>query len=100
MPPSKSTRQNQIRQIHRYLAPIMVIPLLLTLITGAVYQVFDLAGQDKSVKWLLDIHKGHFGNIHLEAIYPFFNSLGLLFLAITGISMWRQSRRGAAQKTT
>jgi uncharacterized iron-regulated membrane protein len=62
--------------------------------------MFDLAGREDSVDWLLDVHKGHFGNIHLEAIYPFFNALGLLFLAITGISMWRQSRRSGSQKTT
>ena len=93
MSPSKSTTQKQFRQIHKFLAPIMVLPVLLTLTTGAIYQMFDLAGQEDTVKWLLALHKGHFGSLHLEAIYPFFNALGLLFLAVTGISMWLQMRR-------
>jgi uncharacterized iron-regulated membrane protein len=78
----------------------MVLPLLLTLITGLVYQIYDLLGQKENGQWLLHLHKGHFGNIRLDAIYPFFNSLGLLFLAITGISMWLQTRRSSAQRTS
>ncbi len=93
MSPSKSSTQRQIRQIHKFLAPIVVLPVLLTLTTGAIYQMFDLAGQGDTVKWLLALHKGHFGSLRLEAIYPFFNALGLLFLAVTGISMWLQTRR-------
>jgi uncharacterized iron-regulated membrane protein len=87
----KSSTQKQIRQLHKFLAPIMVLPLLLSLTTGAIYQMFDLAGQDETVKWLLALHKGHFGSLRLDGIYPFFNALGLLFLAVTGISMWLQS---------
>ncbi|MBA3922910.1 MAG: hypothetical protein H0X31_14905 [Nostocaceae cyanobacterium] len=99
MSPSKKPTQ-QIRQIHRFLAPIMVLPLLLTLITGAIYQMFDLAGQGETTKWLLALHKGHFGGLRLDGIYPFFNSLGLLFLAVTGISMWLQVRRTSSGRST
>jgi uncharacterized iron-regulated membrane protein len=83
----------QLRQIHRALAPIMVLPLVLTLVTGSVYQMFDLAGQDENVRWLLALHKGKFGILNLEIIYPFLNAIGLLGLAITGISMWLKIRR-------
>lgn len=71
----------------------MVLPIVLTLITGTIFQMFDLAGQDRNVQWLLAVHKGHFGALNLELIYPFFNALGLLTMAITGISMWLKSRR-------
>lgn len=86
-----TTRKFQFRQLHRAIAPIMVLPILLSLITGSLYQITDLAG--KEARWLLEIHKGNFGIINLEAIYPFLNGLGLLFLVITGTSLWLQTKR-------
>lgn len=76
----------------------MLLPTVLTLITGTFYQIFDLAGQEDSVDWLLDFHKGHFGRLNLETIYPFLNALGLLILAATGISMWLQMRRNCRRE--
>lgn len=87
------SRQSRFRQIHRVLAPIMVLPILLTLITGTSYQIADLSGQDRAFDWLLQLHKGNFFLINLESIYVFLNALGLLFLAVTGIAMWNQVRR-------
>jgi hypothetical protein len=87
------TSQSSLRKLHRTVAPIMILPVLLTLITGSIYQLVDLGGQGERFDWLLDIHKGHFGILNLETIYPFLNALGLLTLAITGISMWLQMRR-------
>lgn len=88
-----ATQPFKIRQLHRAIAPIMLLPVLLTLITGSVYQAFDTQGKGEAVDWLLDLHKGHFGSLNLEIIYPYLNALGLLVLAITGISMWSQMRR-------
>ena len=89
---SKTSQQFNIRKVHRVIAPIMTVPIVLTLITGTIYQMFDLAGQGDSADWLLDAHKGHFGALNLEVVYPFLNALGLLVLAVTGISMWLQMR--------
>jgi hypothetical protein len=47
-----------IRHLHRTLAPIMLFPLLLTAITRTIYQIVDLAGKGDSFNWLLDVHKG------------------------------------------
>jgi hypothetical protein len=85
--------QARLRQLHRAAAPIMILPILLTLITGSVYQIVDLGGKGGDFNWLLDWHKGNFGSLNLETIYPFLNALGLLTLAITGILMWVQMRR-------
>lgn len=85
--------QPRLRQLHRAAAPIMILPILITLITGTVYQIVDMGGKGGDFEWLLSWHKGHFGSLNLEAIYPFLNALGLLILAITGISMWMQTRR-------
>lgn len=80
----------QLRQIHRAIAPILALPLLVTAITGSIYQITDLSGYE--VKWLLELHKGNIGFVHLEAIYPFLNALGLIALLATGISIWLQQR--------
>lgn len=87
----------KIRQWHRWLAPIMILPILLTLITGIIYQIGELGGFDDQVRWAIQWHKGDFGYIDFQKSYPFLNGIGLLFLTVTGISMWwktRQSSRG------
>ncbi len=71
----------------------MLLPILLTLITGSLYQAFDTQGKGEEFDWLLALHKGHFGSLNLEVVYPYLDALGLLALAITGISMWVQLRR-------
>lgn len=65
-----TTNKARWRQLHRTLAPIMLLPILLTLITGSLYQIADLADKGDSFSWLIEMHKGHFGNINLEIIYP------------------------------
>lgn len=85
--------KRRLRQLHRSLAPIMVLPLLITLTTGVSFQFALLSGQGSDYLWLLALHKGKFGTINLETVYPFLNALGLLFLVITGITMWWQTRR-------
>lgn len=89
---SKILMQKRIRLLHKTLAPIMVLPLALTAITGSIFQFFDLAGKEDSVRWLIALHKGHFGFLNLSEIYPFLNALGLLVLVVTGFSMWLQKR--------
>ncbi|MDF5719391.1 MAG: PepSY domain-containing protein [Rhizonema sp. PD37] len=82
-----ATQQTRWRQLHRTLAPIMVLPILLTLITGSLFQIADLAGQKNNFRLLLALHKGHWRILHVEAMYPFLNALGLLVMAVTGIGM-------------
>jgi hypothetical protein len=82
----------RIRQLHFQLAPIMVFPLLLTLITGSLFQVAVVTGKAEDFLWLLEWHRGKFGRINLEIIYPFLNAFGLLMLAVTGVTMWLQTR--------
>ncbi len=88
----KTRDRQSVRQLHRLLAPFMLLPLLLTAITGTFYQMLDLAGQGEEGDWLLNLHKGHFGSLNLEVIYPFLNALGLIVLAVTGLSMWLKLR--------
>jgi hypothetical protein len=83
----------RLRQIHSWLAPIMFVPILLTLTTGSLFQVAAITGKTQDFLWLLELHRGKFGRINLEIIYPFLNAFGVLFLAVTGIMMWLKLRR-------
>lgn len=83
----------KLKKVHAFVAPFVIIPIILTLTTGSIYQIFELLGQAGDVSWLLSIHKGNFGPLHLDFIYPFLNALGLLFMAITGGTMWLELRR-------
>ncbi len=88
-------KQNNIaylRQIHKRFVPFTIMPLLLTIITGTLFQVAVLTGKTDDFLWLLELHRGKFGRINLEIIYPFVNAFGVLVLAITGITMWLQTR--------
>lgn len=80
----------QIRRLHFAVAPVMVIPLILTLLTGSLYQVALLRGAAGDFFWLMEFHKGKFGPLDLQGIYPFLNAFGALVLAVTGITMWIQ----------
>lgn len=83
--------QVRLRRLHKALVPFVVLPLLLTLTTGMLFQIADASDRTKDFLWLLDLHRGKFGQINLELIYPFLNALGLLTLIITGSIMWYQS---------
>ena len=88
----KFINKARIRQLHAQFAPIMIFPVLLTLITGSLFQIALVTGKADEFLWLLELHRGKFGRINLEMIYPFLNAFGLLMLATTGISMWWQIR--------
>lgn len=83
----------QIRRLHYRIAPIWVLPIILTSLSGSLYQVASLTKANSDFIWLLDIHKGNFGPLKLEAIYPFINTFALLMLAVTGLTMWLQTPR-------
>jgi len=86
-----------VRRVHRWLAPLMVLPLLLTLLTGVLFQLAGFAQQERQYRWLMALHKGHFGVLNLSSVYPLLNALGLLFLVVTGVSMWLQGQRRTAK---
>lgn len=83
--------QLRLRQLHRALVPIMLLPLLLTLTTGVGFQFAVVSDRANDFLWLLDLHRGTFGQINLDFIYPILNGMGLLTFIVTGILMWLQS---------
>ena len=75
------------RKYHRWIAPILSLPIFLTVITGMLATMIQEWHLKLGVtsRWLMKIHTGEF--LHLESIYPILNGLGLLALLITGLSM-------------
>ena len=57
--------QSRLRQLHRALVPFMLLPLLLTLMTGMMFQLAVVSNRANDFIWLLDLHRGKFGQINL-----------------------------------
>jgi hypothetical protein len=81
--------QRQIRKIHNKIAPIIFLPLFLTVLTGVSYQIatgwFKTPGDE--VQFLMYIHQGAFLGDSLKVFYVLLNALGVLAMLTTGILM-------------
>ena len=80
------------RKIHRFIAPILFLPLLLTTITGIAYRLgrswFDIPkGKGTLAETLLTIHQGGFLGEQLRPYSVLLDGLGLIGLIVTGIIM-------------
>jgi hypothetical protein len=84
---------NQIRQWHRTLAPIVMLPLLITVSTGVTYRLSkDWFGLSRDqVHFLMSIHEGEYLGHTLEPFYVLLNGLGVLWMLVTGGVMVFQS---------
>jgi len=78
------------RQFHKALAPWIFLPLFLSSITGLLYRVSkDLLGYSRDqVHWLMSLHEGEWLGDKGELIYVILNSLGLIWMLITGLQMF------------
>jgi hypothetical protein len=79
--------KRNFRKYHRFIAPILFLPLTLTVVTGMAATMVGEWSLNFGVsrQLLLGLHSGEI--FHLEAIYPMLNGLGLIGLLVTGISM-------------
>ena len=87
--PGKGQPKKDNRWVHRILAPIAFLPLLLSASTGIAYRLgrawFGISGEQASV--LMSLHQGaYFGSVG-RAIYVLLVGLGLVVLLVTGIQM-------------
>lgn len=76
----------QVRALHRRFAPLVVLPLLVTVTTGVTYRLArDWFGVDKdNVHWLMTVHEGEWLGPTLEPVVVLLNALGLLWMLVTG----------------
>ncbi len=77
------------RKYHRIIAPIIALPLILTVLTGMLATVVREWPINTGLTsgLILSIYTGEI--FHLQAIYPILNGLGLIILVVTGIIMSR-----------
>ena len=78
------------RQFHKTLAPWVFLPLFISALTGLFYRVSkDLLGYSKEdVHWLMSLHEGEWLGDNGELIYVILNSLGLIWMLITGFKIF------------
>jgi hypothetical protein len=89
------------RQLHRTLAPIVMLPFAITALTGMAYRVgrawFGLP-KDR-VHFLMSIHEGEYLGDTLRPFYVLLNGLGLLLMLGTGVFVLVQSWRIGGDRT-
>jgi hypothetical protein len=79
--------RHKFRLIHRKIAPIVFIPLILTAFTGVAFYVFTnwFGLSEEKGEIFLVIHQGEFLGDQLKPIYVILTGLGLLGMIITGL---------------
>jgi len=90
----------RLRRLHAALAPVVLLPLLLTVGTGMAYRLLrDWAGLGREQAHLLMVlHEGEWLKPLVgssgETLYVLLNGLGLLWMLATGASMlWQRLKR-------
>jgi len=87
--PAKGQPKKDHRWMHRILAPIAFLPLLLSASTGIGYRLgrawFGISNEQASV--LMSLHQGSYFGAMGRPIYVLLVGLGLVILLITGIQM-------------
>ena len=84
------------RELHRALAPWVLMPLLVTMTTGVSYRLARdwLGCSREQVHWLMVMHEGEWMGSSLEPVFVLLNALGLLWMLVTGASIligrWRR----------
>ncbi|MDF0554885.1 PepSY domain-containing protein [Kamptonema sp. UHCC 0994] len=91
------------RKLHRQIAPIIFLPLLLTALTGVAYRLaenwFGIEGDASEI--FIKIHQGKFLGDRLVPIYVFMVALGTIGIIVSGLTMTklfggnRPERQGA-----
>ena len=76
------------RKIHRKIATLSAIPLLITILSGTIYSILQPSGVDAF--WLIKWHTGNFGIINLQPFYSIFLGLASIISIISGIKILRE----------
>jgi hypothetical protein len=79
----------QFRKLHQTVAPIVLLPMFITVLTGVSYRLakswFGLSKEQ--THFLMVIHEGEYFGQVLEPLYVLLNGLGVLWMLITGGAM-------------
>ena len=73
------------RKIHRKVAALSAIPLLITILSGTIYSILQPLGVDAF--WLIKWHTGNFGIINLQPFYSIFLGVASIISIISGLRL-------------
>ena len=73
------------RKVHRKVAAISAIPLLITILSGTLYSFLQPLGIDSF--WLIKWHTGNFGIINLQPFYSIFLGIASIISLISGLGL-------------
>ena len=77
------------RKIHRKVAALSSIPLLITIVSGTIYSILQPLGVDAF--WLIKWHTGNFGIINFQPFYSIFLGIASIISVISGISLLKKT---------
>ena len=77
------------RKIHRKVAAISAIPLLITIISGTIYSILQPLGIDAF--WLIKWHTGNFGTINLQPFYSIFLGIASIVSVVSGVRLLQKN---------
>ena len=86
----------RVRELHRAIAPLVLLPLLTTVSSGLAYRLArDWFGFERDhVHWLMTIHEGEWLGATREPVVVLLNAVGLIWMLLTGagllIDRWRR----------
>ena len=73
------------RKLHRKVAAISAIPLLITILSGTIYSFLQPLGIDAF--WLIKWHTGNFDIINLQPFYSLFLGITSIVSVISGVRL-------------
>jgi len=81
--------KQKFRQLHKIVAPIVFLPLFVTVITGVAYRLgrnwFGLSRDQAHI--LMVIHEGEYLGNEVKPFYVLLNGIALVWMLVTGIVM-------------
>ena len=77
------------RIIHRKVAAISSVPLLITLISGTAYSILQPLGIDAF--WLIKWHTGNIGIFNLQPFYSIFLGISSIISVISGLKLLQKN---------
>ena len=78
-------------KIHRKVASLSAIPLLVTIISGTIYSFLQLFGVDAF--WLIKWHTGNFGIFNLQPFYSIFLGISSIISVVSGINLLKNNSK-------
>ena len=84
----KKIKSNK-RKIHRKVAAISAIPLLITIVSGTIYSFLQPLGIDAF--WLIKWHTGDFDIINFQPFYSIFLGLASIISLISGVKLLQKN---------